>query len=150
MQSDYQTQPENIMNFEIAAEAFQRYVVAKKIKPGGAKTKNSALENLKKHKVSDHFSMPTETLKTILNVKTQKRDHDGNPVKYTNSWYDNLTKTISRIAQYLTDEEKIRIMNDHYSKQKDDLSRYKLMCWNDPQKLDDYRLNIENLYKAFN
>ncbi|KAJ3280184.1 hypothetical protein HK104_000849 [Borealophlyctis nickersoniae] len=158
MQSDYQTQPENIMNTKIAAEAFQRYVVAEKIAPSGAKTKNSAVESLKKHKVLDHFSMPTEALKTILNVNTNKRDTDGNPVKYKNSWYNNLTKTLSKIAQFLTDEEKIRVMNGHYSKQisvindhcSKDLYRYKLICSNDEQKLLDYRVNIEDLYKVFN
>ncbi|KAJ3265670.1 hypothetical protein HK104_006257 [Borealophlyctis nickersoniae] len=94
--------------------------------------------------------MPTRALEIILSVNSKKRDNDGNPVKYKNSWYNNLTKTLSRIAQFLTEEEKIRVMNDHYSNQNDQLSRYKLMRYNDQQKLDDYRVNIENLYKAFN
>ncbi|KAJ3279804.1 hypothetical protein HK104_001150 [Borealophlyctis nickersoniae] len=138
------------MNATIAANAFQCYVVAEKIAPSGAKTKNSALESLKKHRVLDHFSMPTRALEIILSVNSKKRDNDGNPVKYADSWYNNLAKTLSRIAQFLTEEEKIRIMNDHYSKQNDQLSHYKLMRYNDQQKLDDYRVNIENLYKAFN
>ncbi|KAJ3264647.1 hypothetical protein HK104_006440 [Borealophlyctis nickersoniae] len=150
MQSDYETQPENIMNATIAANAFQRYVVAEKIASSGAKTKNSALENLKRHKVLDHFSMPDRALEIILSVNKKKRDNDDNPVKYGDSWYSNHTKTLSRIAQFLTEEDKIRVMNDHYSKKNDQLSRHKLMRYDDQQKLDDYRVNIENLYKAFN
>ncbi|KAJ3271549.1 hypothetical protein HK104_004675 [Borealophlyctis nickersoniae] len=159
MQSDYQTQPENIMNATIAANALQRYVVAQNIKPGGTKTKRSGLERLKEHKVLEHFSMPIEALKIIFSVNNKNnRDNDGNPVKYASDWYANLTKTISKIAQFLTDEEKIRVMNDHYSKQinvmDDDFSkafyRHKLMRYNDKQKLVDYDANIENPYEAFN
>ncbi|KAJ3277750.1 hypothetical protein HK104_003008 [Borealophlyctis nickersoniae] len=150
MQTDYQEQTDNNMNATIAADAFQRYVVAQKIKPKGAKTKNSGLNSLKNHKVLDHFSMPNRALEIILSVNTKKRDNDGNPVKYAQSWYSNLTKTLSRIAQNLTEEERIRIMDDHYSKQNDPTSRFKLMRFNDQQKLDEYRVNIENLYKAFN
>ncbi|KAJ3276297.1 hypothetical protein HK104_003695, partial [Borealophlyctis nickersoniae] len=159
MQSDYQTQPENIMNVKIAKEALQRYFVAEKIKPKGIKTKNSGFNKLKEHNVLDHFSMPERALRTIFGVgHPKKRDNDGNPVKYAGSWYENLTKTISRIAQYLTEEEKIRVMNHYYSNQisvmddqlTKDFFRYKLIRWDTKQKLLDYEVNIENFYMAFN
>ncbi|KAJ3268900.1 hypothetical protein HK104_005233 [Borealophlyctis nickersoniae] len=159
MQSDYQTQPENIMNAKIAKEALQRYFVAEKIEPSGVETKKSAFNKLKEHNVLDHFSMPERALRIIFGVgHPKKRDNDGNPVKYAGSWYENLTKTISRIAQYLTEEEKIRVMNHYYSNQisvmddqlTKDFFRYKLIRWDDKQKLLDYEVNIQNFYMAFN
>ncbi|KAJ3277719.1 hypothetical protein HK104_003038 [Borealophlyctis nickersoniae] len=75
---------------------------------------------------------------------------DGVEKPYKESWRANLGKTLSKIAQHLTDNEKIRILDHHYKQQIDRNSRNMMKRYNKQQKLNAFKVLIQDPYTAYN
>ncbi|KAJ3265366.1 hypothetical protein HK104_006311, partial [Borealophlyctis nickersoniae] len=145
-----------IMNATIAINALQRYFATEKITadgtkktiaPKGIKTKMSGFERVKQLNLLTHFSNP-EAAFDIIEKAT--RVVDGVEKPYKESWRANLGKTLSKIAQHLTDDEKIRILDHHYKQQIDRNSRNMMKRYNKHQKLNAFKVLIDDPYKAYN
>ncbi|KAJ3265620.1 hypothetical protein HK104_006261 [Borealophlyctis nickersoniae] len=145
-----------IMNAIIATNALQRYFATeriaadgtkKTIAPKGIKTKMSGFERVKQLNLLTHFS----NLEAAFDIiETATRVVKGVEKPYKESWKANLGKTLSKIAQHVTDDEKIRILDHHYAQQIDRNSHNKMKRYNKQQKLNAFKVLIEDPYKAYN
>ncbi|KAJ3043847.1 hypothetical protein HK097_001645 [Rhizophlyctis rosea] len=116
------------MNAELAKNALERYFQAENIAANSRKVKLSALNTMQTLDVLKHFSEP-ESLLDIVKNATKKKDATH---RYSQSQISNLCKTASKIAQHLTDDDK------------------KKMRLSKKQKLDAFKVNFVDEYKAYN
>ena len=147
MSSDNQNNPTLTMDAKIAKASLDRYFQKNNIALPSRKVKLSAVNTLQSLGALKHFSDPETFFDTIKIAFYKKRGVD---TQYSDTQIANFSKTMSKVAQHLTDEEKVQILNHYYDSKTDHNSKYKRMRHNDKQKLDAFKVLIEDEYKGFN
>ncbi|KAJ3055892.1 hypothetical protein HK097_008889 [Rhizophlyctis rosea] len=135
------------MNAQLAKNALERYFEAENIATNSRKVKASALNTMQTLDVLKHFSKPERLLDIVKNATYKKKDATH---RYSQSHISAFCKTASKIAQHLTDDEKIQLLDQYYDSKNDHNSRYKKMRLSKKQKLDTFKVNIVDEYKAYN
>jgi len=138
---------QTIMNITIAKDAIKRYLVAKNIAERSHSPKFSKVETLNKLGILEHLANPEVALEKI-NTATQIKK--GKRVPYSDNYKKDFAKTMSNIAQNLTDEQKMTVLDEHYENIGTANSMNKRRKLNNGQKLKAFECNVVDEYKAYN
>ena len=161
MSTDNQQNTQSVMNHKIANDALQRYYVAeekdgkrhKEIAKTSQKSKTATANTLDRLGILDNFAEPERVLDIIDKSTYERRDKQTKEMKvipYSDEYKKSIGKTVSTIAQFLTTEQKVAVMDKYWDEKGDHNSRNKKMRYNTDQKLKAYEVNIMDEYKAFN
>ncbi|KAJ3052679.1 hypothetical protein HK097_005882 [Rhizophlyctis rosea] len=161
MSSDNQQNALSVMNHKIANDALQRYFIAeekggkrrKEIVKTSQKSKTSTTNTLDRLGILTHFAEPEKVLDIIDKSTYEKKNKETKQMEvipYSHEYKKSFGKTVSAIAQFLTTEQKVAVMDKYWDEKGDHNSRNKKMRYNTDQKLKAYDVNIMDEYKAFN
>ena len=135
------------MNAKIANASLKRYFEAENIAGSSKKVKTSVVNTLVKIGAMDDFCNPEAVFEKMENATYR---HKGVMKKYNEESIRNFGKTVSKIAQYLPEDAKVEILDQYYDAKGDHNSKNKKLYHNKEQKLDNFRVNIIDEYKAYN
>ena len=138
------------MNGKIAHATLKRYYANEGIAPSGQKIKTSGINTLVNLDILKHFAEP-HVMFEKFRTATFTRKGVVKPYKHTSKM--NWSKALSKIAQHLTDEEKVKIMDDFYHQQSlkgDHNTRFKKMRQSNADKIEAFKFYILKEYTAWN
>ncbi|KAJ3286115.1 hypothetical protein HK104_009174 [Borealophlyctis nickersoniae] len=130
---------------KLANASLQRYVDAEHPAKTSVDQKRSALNTMKELDLLKHFADPITLDQTLRTARKRKADS-----AYSSSQQANCTKTLSKVAQYLTKEEKARFVDTMYDAKGDALSLHKRAKFSKEDKADVFRVLVQLEYQAIN